>query len=517
MVFQRWAGGTATCGSGDAKDTTVPAGTLLTETDTRKKYYFDGTEWIAQDFPAQKRFKVYNQGSKTYVVDLHGKVQGSATEAQDAINPILAAQGNNTVYYWEFDTSAFTIYEPILVPSNILGFLKKNIFRNEAFSTVRSGSSGAAGGVTTLIPHASFPTNRYLFETSNPNGAGTSSSVEINGFQATNVSNYTSTDVGFCRLEGDLANGGFNWVVKNCYFNYLWRGIHLIGFVWWGLFEDVMITISDPAFEGDAPLILEDGGHVNPATNPTPKGNYFRNIQTQSGDGVYNDFLRMQSGGYNMFENILIDGKYYTNAIFTLNNTDALAIHQNRISNVLAIDIEIMPGSNVQGSLYMAGTSVFDNVFEKCRWPICQGKTVKLEGAGVMNNDIEIISYWGGAVPVVSHVSSGESNTIRVFTGSKSTAGNVPITLSGTTPRCRVIDARRGAEMGGIATSRTDGSTIAHGLFATPAWYFVTGTVANEIVTATADATNLTVAIKKRADGLAGTSQSIAWKAGVYA
>lgn len=67
-----------------------------------------------------------------------------------------------------------------------------------------------------------------------------------------------------------------------------------------------------------------------------------------------------------------------------------------------------------------------------------------------------------------------------------------------------------GGKNGGVA-SVADGGTIAHGLGATPTKYGTVGTVANEIVSATADATNMTVAIKKPADGSAGTTQSVAW------
>jgi hypothetical protein len=56
-----------------------------------------------------------------------------------------------------------------------------------------------------------------------------------------------------------------------------------------------------------------------------------------------------------------------------------------------------------------------------------------------------------------------------------------------------------------------DGGTIAHRLGAAPTACIVTGSVAAEIVTATYDATNITVAIKKRADGSAGTLQTINW------
>lgn len=60
--------------------------------------------------------------------------------------------------------------------------------------------------------------------------------------------------------------------------------------------------------------------------------------------------------------------------------------------------------------------------------------------------------------------------------------------------------------------SVADGGTIAHGLGDTPDVVIVTGSFAGEIVTATADATNITVAIKTNL-GEAGTTQTVSWMA----
>jgi len=68
-------------------------------------------------------------------------------------------------------------------------------------------------------------------------------------------------------------------------------------------------------------------------------------------------------------------------------------------------------------------------------------------------------------------------------------------------------------ENAGAAAGVADGGTIAHGLHTTPTWVQVTGTVASEIITATAiGAANITVAIKTDA-GAAGTNQTIYWRA----
>jgi len=63
---------------------------------------------------------------------------------------------------------------------------------------------------------------------------------------------------------------------------------------------------------------------------------------------------------------------------------------------------------------------------------------------------------------------------------------------------------------GAATDSVTDNSTISHGLGYEPSVVILTGTVAGEIVTLQAkSSTTITVDIKKRADGSAGTSQTI--------
>lgn len=85
-----------------------------------------------------------------------------------------------------------------------------------------------------------------------------------------------------------------------------------------------------------------------------------------------------------------------------------------------------------------------------------------------------------------------------------------PASLPDQTLRDFLVTALNGAAAAAVA----DGGTIAHGCGATPTRLSVIGSVANEIVAVTGlDATNITVAIKKRVDGSAGTAQTIYWMA----
>ena len=84
----------------------------------------------------------------------------------------------------------------------------------------------------------------------------------------------------------------------------------------------------------------------------------------------------------------------------------------------------------------------------------------------------------------------------------------IVITGATDTPQLIFYGLKRGA-----AASKTDGSTIAHGVGQAPVSVVCTASVAGEIISVTAiGATTFTIAIKKH-DGTAGTSQTVYWMA----
>ena len=193
----------------------------------------------------------------------------------------MLTQGSTAVWEYIWDTSGFTIFQPIIIPPTP-GGLKKYVHQGQGFTAKRL----LAPSNTYLIADPSFPTNRYFFELNNPVLTTTSIGyAKIDGFAAINSDNHTTINVGFVKFEcGEGSNGAENWVVSNCYTNYLWRNIHLIGKVWHGRFENLVPSAANAQFFGDADIIIEDGGHTG-STNTTPKDNKFYNIRTQHAEG----------------------------------------------------------------------------------------------------------------------------------------------------------------------------------------------------------------------------------------
>ena len=234
-------------------------------------------------------------------------------------------------------------------------------------------------------------------------------------------------------------NGQNNWNVIDCHSNYLWRNIHLIGKVWHGLFLNNSFTADNATFSGDADVILEDGGHTG-ENNTTPKDNTFLNHRHMHSEGTQVNSIRITSGGYNNFNMCFLDGFKCSDSIISLNNTDFYTIHNNNFNNITALDMQPTSPDVRKAGIHLAGTSVFDNVFRQIRMP-AYPETVKIEGTGVVHNDIEIGAFWG--VPSrVTDTGATDSNVIRIMGGARTTGTMSPIVHTGGVSK--IVDHRKG-------------------------------------------------------------------------
>jgi hypothetical protein len=487
---------------------TASAGSEFTETDTRKTYVNNGTEWILQELNKIKRYNVTNVGSTYYIMDQNGKVEGSGTDFQVVIQAILDAVPTSTSTIFNFDAGNFVLNNPIIIPS-ATNTAAKRVFMYGVFQEARQPSGTTATMNTVLRTSTSFPTNRYVIECNNAAGSLTGSFLTMDGFYMTNVDNVGVKDVGFLKLQSDQ-NYDREFDIRNISSQYAWRTLHLMGGVWWSRFVNINSTDANSAFIGDCDYTLERGGATG-SGNPTPKYNYFENTRSIH-QGQMSYFVRILSGSYNNFNFSTFDAAKCAVAGVNLeqNTTSTDAVDNNVFFNTHVLDVAAVPAPDTrQAGIYINGQYVKNNWF----FLAFVNKIINHYKIANNANRNYILStgHWGSAI-LADSTTAGVGNTLEIAAGSTTTDS----AATDTGGNLRIIDKRRGGEKGGIATARTDGSTIAHGLFTTPAWYFVTGTVAGQIVTATADATNLTLGIKTGA-GAAGTSQSVAWRAGVYA
>jgi hypothetical protein len=516
MALKNLGDGTVTKLAADANPTATqyPAGVVLQNTDDRKRWISSGTEWILQELPIYKKFTVFKEGATTFVTDKNGRVVQSNTDTQIAVQAQIDTIASEQVYDLFWDTGIFSMNNPILLPSGGAGTIRLIRFFGSNFHPWRT----TGGACTRLEPSASFPTNRYFIEGTNTGSTSVlGSHVVIDGFQASNLSNFTTKNVGFVKLEcGSIVNGGHTTVIRNIFSEYLWRCIHLIGAMWFGIYENVLSFAGNTSFAGDSVLLLEDGGHTG-TINPTPKANDFNRFASIHSAGAMNEFLRMKSGGYNTFRNFFVDGDEYKTAPLNLDNTDTLTTHNNTFKNWGFIDLVHIPSpDNRQAVLYLAGTNVNDNVFREMRMPPYP-IALKISGTGVKDNDIEMAAYFGAAA-TVNDTGANNTNIIRLFPGNNTTGTDTPITHTGGVST--IIDSRRGAHNGGSAFPTGNGSSLtfsfAHSLFKSPAWVSVdpgSANILNNPFWYTWDATNITVTFNTAPPSAQFT---LRWKAEAY-
>ena len=499
-------------------DTVAGAGFL--ETDTRKRWYNDGTNWVPQEMLQYKKYKITkNPGGTTFVIDIHGKVFQQNADTQIAVQAELDAMPLNRVYEFEWDAFVFDINNPILLPTMSGSQIKKVKMIGNGFVGARKPD----GFATCLKPSATFPTNRYIFELNCAAGSNLTGQVEIEKMQASNLHNFANVNAGFIKLETPGANNGLQeFYVHDIFSDMMWRTIHLIGGIWWGRFDRILWETKHDDFRGDAVIILDNStGHTAGLGNPVPKGNLFTNIFSNAWSGQFVNCIRINQGGYNTFRDVWVEGHAYSHSVIALDATTAPVggVGDNLFENISTLDLVGAVGGGTKASIYLGGAmKVWDNVFRVVHtapYP----ETVLLDGANVMRNDIEIDANWGG-VARVTDTTADPTNTIRVFGGNVNTSGgDVPITLTGTTSR--IIDTRRGAIRTGTSTQSGNGSTtvfsISHGCFFSPSLV----TVSPYSVAASAPhyigSTGTVITVHYTTAPPAGTNNLIwVWRAEVY-
>ena len=472
-----------------AADTAVNA--IFEETNTRKRYYNTGTQWIPQEVGNYLKYRVLKVGTTYYIIDQVGREIGSGTDCQVALQAAIDAMAPGLLEF-TFDSGIYVINNPIIIPSVSRSTAQKRVMFKGIPWSRRAGTD--KHDTEFHIP-ASWPTNRYVFECNNAPGSATMGFLEIEGLFVTAFDAFTTKNVGLVKYEVDQ-------VAVNCLHledltgEYMWRGLHLIGGVWRSTFNHLDFEENNSAFVGDADIIMEWGG-TTATEGPMPKLNIFTNTIIGHGDGTMNNFVRIKGGSYNFFNHIEADGYRCTEAGYNLDATDYVLdtrfpVASNTFIDAWILDVIGTPSpDNRKGGIYLNGTGCFDNRFIGAKVNKIVN-TVKVSG-GALRNRVEIAGQWGG-VPVVDSTGAGAQNTLEITGGHGIEVDNVIVDTAG---NFRIVDYRRSAQNGGISTQSGNGSTkvfnIAHGLFSTPAKKraFAGSDDARGSFKVTADATNV--------------------------
>ena len=262
MAIKNLGDGTVTKLAADAKPTVslYPPSTVLQNTDDRKRWINSATEWVPQEMMQYKKFKITKEaGGTTFVTDIYGKVVQSNSDTQLAVQAEIDAMPNNRVYEFEWDAFVFNMTNPLNHPVTATNGIKKIKHQGRGYL----GRLKSDGGTTCLTADATFPTNRYFFEVSDPSSTSVNTiQLEIDGIQGANLNTINTKNVGFAKVEMGEYGGLECVVITNVFGSYMWRAIHLIGGVWWGRFQNLSFQVASHDFIGESFITLEDGGHI---------------------------------------------------------------------------------------------------------------------------------------------------------------------------------------------------------------------------------------------------------------
>ena len=496
-----------------ASDTAVNA--TFAETDTGKQYVNTGVEWVLQEMTRYLRCKVLISGSQWQVIDQHGKLQSSSTvDAQAAVQPVLDAMSAGTALELNYDGHAMTVNNPTIIPGSTPNTPKRVIIKG-TYHPARMTTGGLS---SCFLPSTTFPTNRYIFETDCPIGSSNTCFLTMEGITASNQ-NFTTRDVGFLKYEVDTTDRRC-LQIKDIWGQYMWRGIHLIGGVWWGIVENTTFMDANATFVGDADIILETGGHTT-GGNPTPKYNHISKHFSNHVGGKVDYFVHIINGNYNEFDYFVSDSLVVGVAGIALeqNTESSNIVAGNVFFNPHILDVSQIPTPDTrQAGIYLNGQYVLDNSFYSARVNRIINN-VKISN-NAARNYVQHAAYWGSEF-TLNDTGAGISNTVELIGGSRTGATESAATITGGTSR--IIDKRRGAENGGtIFLSGTGAATafnIPHGLLQIPAWAFVgAGSSAIRAIpfSYTYDSTNISVTFST-APASGSSNITLRWRAGIYA
>jgi hypothetical protein len=451
----------------------------------------------------------YAKNGLTSAIDYSGSV--ADVVIQSAITAVLATTNGGVI---ELGPHNFPIITPLDYPTSTGP--KPLILRG-----VRSYHRDMG---TVLDIQSSFPTGRYVIETSGcTNGSLKFPSLYLENLVFKNV-NFATTNAGCVKWESDASSLVGTIGAQNITAQYMWRGLHLIGGLWWNIFKNIKFFTSNSAFAGDFEIKLEQGVHTG-AGNNIPKVNTFQDIRVSyhtDGSTMVNS-LNCDAGNYNNFINYTVDANNYTDCVFLFTNKS----QNNIMIHPWTLDSTFHSGT--RGTLVFDGSTVLDNHVRLAKLTKMGTDSTNsyqvVFANGSYRNSVELVGYWGADLKI-NNVGTGDYNTLFILPGSQSTAATAPVkpvfTGSSTeNDKIRVIDQRKGAYTTGVSTQSGNASTtafnITHNCFTTPLTYSVTPQTvdARGSPSITATSTNLVITYPS-APPTGSSNLTWVWTAGVY-
>ena len=394
--------------------------------------------------------KVYARNGMTGQIDFSGT--DAATVIQSAINA-LAQPG--TIF---IRSGSYYITKPITLKwyCRIVGEL----------ASIRDKS-------TSFIVDSSFPQNDYVLKVIVSGNCPLAGGLE-NIF----IFNPTGNPVYGLLLDASATGARLHdFVVRNLRTNYIDKGIHIKGYVWFCIFENILLAEVNSTYVGTQDIILEKA-----TGDDYPKINRFINIRIEHAGTVTNAISI--EGGYNKFVNLEIDGGKYDEATIKFGGATGTAA-SNLIIGYRGQDL--VATANTVANIYFSGSSVFGNWVEGF---ISRANKSVCFANGAYRNYVRMNAF--GLPPVIDATGAGADNVVEFVTPHLASTTTFTLTHTGNP----VIYRGYRVQMSGVATipAGQTSVTVSHGLAATPSKVLVTprGNIGSVWVSAR-DSTSFTI------------------------
>ncbi len=352
---------------------------------------------------------------------------------------------------------------------------------NYVFQGMKSDVRNIGG--TTFQTTTSFPTGRPFIESVSLPGSGKGSGLVVRDIQLWNVypdlgvGSGTELDVAGIKYENDVSHRNLVYI-ENVYGSYLYRGIHLIGYIHGGTVKNVRMDHSGNAnFRGDCDFILErtDRDQVGGTEHDSiPAAINMENLMSWhyaggfSSSGHVQNVLYMNSKYCNV-RNMFINSPKCEDSMIRLNKA-----WSNSLDNITSLDLNFAHANS-------QAVVILDNVDNSNLSQQTYGNkltNMRLSGSGVypytlkfLNGALrnEIHAEYFGSNPTIDDVNAGIGNFVYIHEGHQpSNVSSTPITQTAT--NVVIVDLRKGAINYGsdTITQNTISKTVTHNLIGTP-------------------------------------------------
>jgi hypothetical protein len=349
----------------------------------------------------------------------------------------------------------------ILIPKYTYTATYPFVFEGAVYPALRN-----QGGVYFEIG-PSFTNNSYIFQSISAGGSSTTSIFEIRNIFAGNIHYGANADgthnldgntspiinAGFCHFESDLS-AGFRapCVIENIVFQYLWRGIHLTGYMFWPIIRNIATDDISTSFQGDTWILLDLGsGHGDKVKMLTLENIRFGTNSTGGMSGNMNNAIVL-SGGYHKVRNVFIDGARYNNSVIALKQC-----FNSTLYDIYTIDL--VTGADIPGSfigVYSLDSTSPEGVVGNSTYWCYNNQIYGSSGSpstsfsfafrnGAFRNYIRTYDYHGSIIKV-DDAAAGMDNIIELIPGANAsiTAGDAKATTTNNIVTLR--DLRQGID-----------------------------------------------------------------------